>query len=74
MVISTILLRIEADPEEVANETTPTPTTNLDSRLPMVAYLNRCISNATSGLPNVGAGDEYEYSRDNTSAVVGKVQ
>lgn len=74
MVISTILLRIQADPEEVANVTTPTPTTNLDSRLPMVAYLNRCISNATSGLPNVGTGDEYEYSRDNTTAVVGRVQ
>ena len=49
-VISTVLLKIEADPDDVRNQTTPTPTTNLDSRLPMVAYLTRCISNTKTGL------------------------
>ena len=67
------ILRIEADPFYVDNQQTPTPTTNLDSLYPMSAYLNRCISNGRSGLPQFDRGNPYIYNRDNTSAVIGRV-
>lgn len=69
--IYNIILRIEANPEYTADPGHPTQ--GLDSLLPMVALMNRCIT-STSGLPGIVAGNLYSYNRDNTTAIVGKVE
>jgi hypothetical protein len=57
--IYTVILKVEPDPEAVANENT----TELDSVYPMAAYLNRYITDEEKGTPKFNRGREYKYNR-----------